>query len=656
MVVLMVVYLALEAINDKFSEHNVPAQIPITKNYITIGNVASNDVRLPLDDPSPKYLTISKGNDNVYCLNGYQIELFVNDRPIHEPTRLKNRDRIRIGDAYVFSFTQLLPLSSPSKQITVKLAPPPKNAEKTTALFQSMRRNKEEKLPKPGPSRLSESETAKISPPSGDATKTPSSSDTVKIVGMRPRGATPTSITQIQPQGISAGKKTPLPSDSMQTEKIVRTAFEKRGPSISQEPQSLGTSTKPKPRDAPKDDSDLPVESEMTLLWQSTPEEEQNVPQLIAPANGQIVSLNRAKFIVGRSAVCDLCLVDDYISRQQLEFSKVPLGFLLKNIGKNDVIVEKKGPQAQHPDSKIILEEKTLKPGDSTLLLQEATIILGKQILYFFNIREDQQAHLETSARDRKYHFYKTLASQKAELLDAAQLQKLLTPPRIILEDLQIGIWFKYLAINDLSGDFFLYHKIKDMLYLCLGDVSGHGAAAALLASQISGIFKILAEQQKSAEEIVQSINQHLLYMKNQKPKQSLYALIDVLQVTQHGIELCIAGNSVPPLYYRSQEKKLISLDTPATPIGLFEGDRFQVYWDALQFAGKDRLLFFTDGVTEAEMNDDSLLEYSRVQKQMQTQLLQETPCEDFLDIFLNWLRGQSEIRDDLSIVLMAKL
>ncbi len=398
-----------------------------------------------------------------------------------------------------------------------------------------------------------------------------------------------------------------------------------------------------------------PSEMEMTLLWENRVETAQLVPQLISPPNGQIIEINKNRFIIGRSSTCDLCLRDDYISRQQLELSKIPLGFLAKNIGKNDVIIEKKSAQSISPDGKTILEEKILKPGESAILSQEATIILGNQIIYFFNIPESAEKHTATSGRERKYKFYKNLANQKAELLDAAQLQKLLTPSCNIFDDIKIGIWFKYLAINDLSGDFFLYHKTKDVLYVCLGDVSGHGATAALLASQISGMFKILAEQLKSAEEIVLAMNQHLLTLKKQKSYQSLYALVNVLLITRHGVEVCIAGNSVPPLWWQANNKKLVSLDTPATPVGLFEGEKFKTYWDAISFQNDDMLIMFTDGVTEAEMSDDTFLEYTRVQNQIESQIAQHQPWEEFLDNFLVWLKQQSEIRDDLSIVLLGK-
>ncbi len=401
---------------------------------------------------------------------------------------------------------------------------------------------------------------------------------------------------------------------------------------------------------------DYASEPEMTLMWDSNMPVEHPVqvsPRLISPSSGEVLALEKEIIYIGRSVSCDMCIVDDYISRQHLELKRIPLGFILKNIGKNDVFIEKRSSQSISFEGKIALEQKILKPGESTLLLQEAIIIIGSQILYYFSGTDDKEINSESQVRERKFDFYKNLANHKKELLDAAQLQKTLIPPKVIFEDLQIGVWFKYMAINDLSGDFFLYHREGNSLYFCLGDVSGHGAAAALMASQISGMFRILAERQENVEGIAQSINTNLF--KAKRRTHNLYALVDILKVTSNGIELCIAGNSVPPLYYNAKDNELISLDTPSTPTGLFTSGHFKTYIDVLKFEKNDMLIMFTDGVTEAEMVDGALLEYDRTQEFIQYQIQQNQPWEFFLDNFLVWLKQHCEIRDDLSIVLIGK-
>ncbi|MBP7020884.1 MAG: SpoIIE family protein phosphatase [Planctomycetes bacterium] len=395
-------------------------------------------------------------------------------------------------------------------------------------------------------------------------------------------------------------------------------------------------------------------DADMTLLWEEKIEVNVNIetPELISPLTGKILLLDKDKILIGRANDTDMMLIDDYISRYHLELRKTPLGYTLKNIGTNDILIEK---QIIKQQTNIQLEQKILANNNTTVLSKETTIYIGDHILYYIP-KNTQQPQTPASQRiqTQKYHFYQGLAEQKRELLEAAQMQKYLTPSRAIFDNLGIGMWFQYMAINDLSGDFFLYHKEEDSIYFCLGDVSGHGSAAALLANQISGMFRILAQQQQTTEDIIKILNQNIYNAK--RKTHNLYALINALKVTQNRIDFSIAGNAVPPLYYNAEENKVISLDTPSTPAGLLTSEHFKIYTDHIDFKENDLLILFTDGVTEAQMHDKSLLEYERTQEQLTKQIQEYTILENFLENFLIWLKKNSEIKDDLSIVLIGKL
>ena len=378
-------------------------------------------------------------------------------------------------------------------------------------------------------------------------------------------------------------------------------------------------------------------DADMTLLWEEKIEVNVNIetPELISPLTGKILLLDKDKILIGRANDTDMMLIDDYISRYHLELRKTPLGYTLKNIGTNDILIEK---QIIKQQTNIQLEQKILANNNTTVLSKETTIYIGDHILYYIP-KNTQQPQTPASQRiqTQKYHFYQGLAEQKRELLEAAQMQKYLTPSRAIFDNLGIGMWFQYMAINDLSGDFFLYHKEEDSIYFCLGDVSGHGSAAALLANQISGMFRILAQQQQTTEDIIKILNQNIYNAK--RKTHNLYALINALKVTQNRIDFSIAGNAVPPLYYNAEENKVISLDTPSTPAGLLTSEHFKIYTDHIDFKENDLLILFTDGVTEAQMHDKSLLEYERTQEQLTKQIQEYTILENFLENFLIWLK-----------------
>jgi pSer/pThr/pTyr-binding forkhead associated (FHA) protein len=636
----------------------VLAKIPLDKAHTTIGNGGDQDVPLPWEGEKG-YISIDLRADGYY-LEPRGLPVYVNGCSVTLLARLKNQDFIRIGDVYTFGFIseeeeQKKQEAQKKQQASVTAATPnlPEAGQTMTGVRKSRlihivprgdRKKADESgehgsLPtpkeiaasflRPDTLRLDVSKkplvAKKLSPKAGD----------VPAVPVKPLAPIKPAKTPAPPVSPPTPPK-PLPAVSQQLSASQSSAFD------------LGA----------------PAQAEMTLVWDAssaTIRRDQLAAELISPSNGQILSLKKDRILIGRLSTCDICLLDDYISREHLELKRTPLGFLLKNIGKNDVIVEKKGfhPATKNDtgtrEEKIVLEEKIIRPNESTVLANEATIILGQQILYYFDIPKSQKSYLETSTQERKYNFHKHLTEQKQELLSASQLQKVLTPPCSIFDDLRVGVWFKYFAIGDLSGDFFLYHKKADALFLCLGDVSGHGASSALWASQISGMFKILAEDKDTPQDIVSCMNNHLTTSKKQKTV-NMYSLISVVRVSANHVDLCIAGNSVPPLFYKARDNQLRTLDTPSTPMGMMTLAYFKTYCESLVFAPNDMLIIFTDGVTEAEMADGTRLEYGRAHKQIETQIAEKVECSQFLDTFVNWLDHTSEIQDDLSIVLIGNL
>lgn len=639
--------------------------IPLNKPHTTIGSGSDCDVTLPWEGEKG-YLSIDLRDDGYY-LQTSGLPVYVNGCAVTLLARLKHQDFIRIGEFYTFAFV----VEEEEKRLqqaaaAAKNAGPPE-ASQTLASVRKSRlihivprgdRKKPDESGEiaslPGPSDLAAAflrpETLRIDTKKPIARKLAPKTGAIPVVPAKP--ASPTEARPASAPPTEVDKKTAAPETG------------KPAPAVGQENGSAAPSVSQELAASQSSSFNLGTHADMTLVWDAnsaTIRRNQSMAELISPSNGQVLPLTKDRVLVGRLSTCDICLLDDYISREHLELKRTPLGFLLKNIGKNDVIVEKKGFQpvtksdTATREEKIVLEEKIVRPGESTVLAQEATIIIGQQLLYYFDIPKSQKAYLETSTQERKYNFHKRLTEQKQELLNASQLQKVLTPPCSIFEDLRMGVWFKYFAIGDLSGDFFLYHKKADSLILCLGDVSGHGASSALWASQISGMFKILAEEKERPQDIVACMNTNLTNSKKQKSV-NMYSLINVVKVSANQVELCIAGNSVPPLFYKARENRLQTLDTPSTPMGMMTLAFFRTYSETLVFAPNDMLILFTDGVTEAEMADGSLLEYARAHKQIETQIADKVPCSQFLDTFVNWLDHTSEIQDDLSIVLIGNI
>lgn len=591
----------MEAYLEK-TEPGSQLRITVSKEINTIRYIAEQE---------KGYLRILR-KQGKYYLEAYGISVLLNGRPVEELILLSPQDLIQIGANHSFRF------------MTVETTPTaldPLRSQSFPALDQ-----KSAPTEKPVPDRPLESEAAPLLEKSDRPPKEIKTLRRFKPLTCRIR----------RDEAEMPGKGNQLKADEVE---VLAVSGEKMGHSE----QGVADAS----------------EAEMTLVWGTKSKRLkalQVYPEILSPATGKILQLTQKTAIVGRAPTCDLCLLDKYISRQHLEFSPTEEGFSLKNIGKNEIIVEKKIAIPPGHDTKSIAgyKGKILKPGDSTSLRQEAMIILGEQILYFFNAPALGDDSPGAMAQKRKYNIYKNIVRQQEELAEAGEFQRILTPGRKIFEDLGMGVWFKYRAIGDLCGDFFLYHKKQDALFLCMGDVSGHGAAAALWASNIAGMFKTLAATKENPQEIVYFMNEQLI---GQKPEgKILYALANVIKVTSQSLEICIAGNYVPPLLYSAKTQTLRALNVPATPLGIMQPGQFKVYSGTLEFCENDMLILFTDGVIEALLSDGSQIGYQGAKELIEEQIRQKISQENFLDSFYSWLDRNSEIYDDLSMVLISKL
>lgn len=66
---------------------------------------------------------------------------------------------------------------------------------------------------------------------------------------------------------------------------------------------------------------------------------------------------------------------------------------------------------------------------------------------------------------------------------------------------------------RQLSGDFYDFVGLETGMAVCLGDVSGKGANAALISAQIDGMFRALMQGANRLEETVNRINWELCNM-----------------------------------------------------------------------------------------------------------------------------------------------
>ena len=190
---------------------------------------------------------------------------------------------------------------------------------------------------------------------------------------------------------------------------------------------------------------------------------------------------------------------------------------------------------------------------------------------------------------------------QLAELgqdLDRAWLiQGELLPKR----NLKLNGWevsYHYQPAGAVSGDYCdLVTSETGDLYFLIGDVSGKGVAASLLMSRLHAIFRSLITTTPNPRELVERAN-GLFAETTMRP---YYATLVCGKAGLNGaVEICNAGHC-PPLVI--SDGKTSAISATGLPLGMFCPAEYSSV--KMQLSPGDRLLLYTDGLSEARNQQD---------------------------------------------------
>lgn len=221
------------------------------------------------------------------------------------------------------------------------------------------------------------------------------------------------------------------------------------------------------------------------------------------------------------------------------------------------------------------------KPWDNSRLLQT----LHKQVRHARARRNVQLRLAETR---------KTEAQFKRELIEARELQEnLLANTTSAIAGLDVAA--KWQPAKTVGGDYIAAFNLDDEhAALCVADVVGKGLPAALLMSNFQAALKSLGSDHLSPADVSTRLND-LLYA-NIPLHKFITAFYAVLNVPNRTLTFTNAGHN-PPLLVR-ENGECVRLEAGGSVLGAFPNARFAE--EQIQLQHGDRLLLFTDGLTEA--------------------------------------------------------
>jgi sigma-B regulation protein RsbU (phosphoserine phosphatase) len=221
------------------------------------------------------------------------------------------------------------------------------------------------------------------------------------------------------------------------------------------------------------------------------------------------------------------------------------------------------------------------KPWENSRLLKK----LRTQIEAGRALRHQHDQEVETQMRERQL---------RLELEEAREIQRGLMPRR--MPELKgFSLASAWQPARTVSGDYLAAFKLSDArATLCVADVAGKGFPAALLMSNMQAALKSLSSEQIAPSELCTRVNQ--LMCGNTPLRKFVSCFYGDLDLVRRTLTYTNAGHNPPFLLRRNGE--CLRLEAGGLVIGGFDDAAYTQ--QEIQLNEGDKLLLFTDGVTEA--------------------------------------------------------
>jgi serine phosphatase RsbU (regulator of sigma subunit) len=185
-----------------------------------------------------------------------------------------------------------------------------------------------------------------------------------------------------------------------------------------------------------------------------------------------------------------------------------------------------------------------------------------------------------------------------------AMLQRRTLPPIAGYDSAALTI-----PARGVGGDFFISQPIDDArTALALGDVSGKGMPAGIVASSLQARIEAVARHGRgTATAVVADVNRSLCNATEAGRFATLvYAELDI----EHSLMTVVNAGHLPPLVF-TPGRELTSIASTAPALGILSDARFDAVTVALPLHSV--VLFYSDGVTESTNSDGSEFDHWRL-------------------------------------------
>lgn len=197
---------------------------------------------------------------------------------------------------------------------------------------------------------------------------------------------------------------------------------------------------------------------------------------------------------------------------------------------------------------------------------------------------------------------------ENARLYDDEQLLKKIEEELKLANDIQtrllpktnpqikgFDIASKSFPAKEVGGDYYDFISIdENNTVICLGDISGKGMPAALLAANLQATLRGLAQFSSSTGECLTQANKLLYRCTDMQMHATLF--YGILDASKNIFHFSNAGHNPPFLIH--SDKKVIRLIKGGIVLGFMED--FRIEEDSVNLKKGDTIIIYSDGITEA--------------------------------------------------------
>lgn len=272
------------------------------------------------------------------------------------------------------------------------------------------------------------------------------------------------------------------------------------------------------------------------------------------------------------------------------------------------------------------------------------------------NIKSDKETinalamHVAIAMNNSK--MYSELAVKERlgkEISIASNIQKNLLPKNVKIPfKLDKAEYFE--PAKEIGGDYYDYNVYDEKnLFITIGDVSGKGVPASLLMTTIRATLKTLCHKDSNVADILINLNNFVC------PDMSEEMFVTIFHSLYNSETQTLyysnAGHN-PLLVYKKGRGDVVEETVKGTAIGFFEGYRYKL--GKLELQEGDVLVYYTDGITEAENNNKELYGIERLKKVVEEN--GEKNAEDIkraiLDSVDRYREGYEQV-DDITLLVV---